>query len=158
MSEVSTPQEKQEERLVKLENLVTKTMSTDERVQVISLLSLEMLKTLTKLSNSVDELNKFLIKENPAEIMSQRKLVPTVGTAVQLPPVDIPYDYALVIGALSTNTGTIRVGNSKVEAEDSTLGFPLLAGESVSYKIRQLSQLWIDATVSGEGVIWTVEK
>ena len=145
-------------RFTHLENLINKVVTSDERVQMITLLSLEILKTLTKLSNSVDELNKFLIKVNPAVITSQQKLVLVAGTAVQLPPVDIPYDQSVVIRALTSNTGTVRVGNSKVEAEGGTLGFPLLAGESISYKIRQLSQLWIDATVDGEGIIWTVEQ
>ena len=112
--------------------------------------------TLEKLLVSLSNLD--LPFENPPQIASQVKKVTTVGTAVQLPPLLIPYDMEVVIKAPAGNTGTIYIGNSKPEAEDHTLSYPLERGEPIEYKIRNLSQLWIDSTVANEGIVWTVEQ
>ena len=113
----------------------------------------------TSVTRLVNLLNNLKIPiENPESVTAQQKLVPVAGIAVQLPPVRIPYDCGVSILALSTNTGTIYIGNSKLNAEDHTISFPLLASESIEYKIKDLSVLWVDASVSGEGIIWTAEQ
>ena len=96
--------------------------------------------------------------ENPASVASQRKLVTVAGAAEQLPDVLIPFDCHITIKARVTNTDTVHIGKSKLDAEDDTKGFPLEAGEAIEYKIRNLSILWVDADVSGEGIHWTVEE
>ena len=114
--------------------------------------------TLSKINSTLAALTKASRLENPALIVAHKELVTTAGTAVQLPSVIIPYDKEVSIKAPSTNTGTIYIGNSKLEAEDHTMGYPLTASEAIEYKIKNLNQLWIDATVAGEGVVWTVEQ
>ena len=126
--------------------------------QIINLAKINSL-LVTAIANLTTALSNLKLSfENPESIATHQKLVPTAGTAVQLPPVKIPYDREVVILALSANTGTIYIGTSKLNAEDHTISFPLLAGESIEYKIRDLSLLWVDASVSTEGIIWTVEQ
>ena len=133
------------------ETLAWRKESQEHRLAIVNSIDIITNRLVTGLSNLG------LPIENPESIAIQQKLVTTAGIAVQLPPVKIPYDCEVVILALTTNTGTIYVGNSKLNAEDHTISFPLLAGESIEYKIRNLSLLWVDASVSGEGIIWTVE-
>ena len=134
------------------ETLTWRKESQEHRLAIVNSIDIITNRLVTGLSNLG------LPTENPESIAIQQKLVTTAGIAVQLPPVKIPYDCEVVILALSTNTGTVYVGNSKLNAEDHTISFPLLAGESIEYKIRNLSLLWVDASVSGEGIIWTVEQ
>ena len=96
--------------------------------------------------------------KNPEFIKAQQKLVLTAGTAVQMPSVLVPYDKEVVIRALRTNTGIIYVAPSKSDAEGHTSSYSLAPGEVVGYKIQNLNQIWVDASVSGEGVVWTVEQ
>jgi len=55
----------------------------------------------------------------------------------------------VVIKALAANTGKIYVGDSTVS---STTGFILDAGETISFDIDNLSDIYIDSSVNGEGV------
>ena len=96
-------------------------------------------------------------KHNPSGTDSHEELVPTAGIAKQLPKVAIPYDCEVSLVAPPANTGTIYIGKSKQDAENHKCTM-LVAGESVEYKIDNLSVLWIDSSVSGEGIIWTVEQ
>ena len=95
---------------------------------------------------------------NASTTISKLNTVTVSGTAEQLPSVLIPYLSGIVIKAPETNTGTIYISNSKLGAEDRTIGFPITRGASVIYRIRNLSALWMDSTVSGEGIVWTVEQ
>lgn len=129
----------------------------DERLDITNKLLIEVVRVL---ASSLELYKTWLPKrtKNPSYIKAKRKLVDTAGIAVQLPDVKIPEDFTVVIKALAANTGTIYVGNSKPEAEDTTMSFPLSAGESIEYEIQNLEQLWIDATVANEGITWTVEQ
>lgn len=83
-----------------------------------------------------------------------RATVTTAGTAVQLAAQGgLGRLGAIAITALSLNTGTIVVGGSTVVAAAGTRrGIPLAAGASVTISTGNLSDVWLDATVSGEGV------
>ena len=60
------------------------------------------------------------------------------------------------ITAETDNTGVIAVGGSTVVAALATRrGTPLLAGDSGVLEIDDLADVYIDATVSGEGVTYT---
>jgi hypothetical protein len=96
--------------------------------------------------------------ENPPKIASSQLLCPVAGVAVQLPGYEIPWDKEFVIKALPTNFGTIRVGNTKMEAENAQLGYPLIGNEAVGLKIKNSEQLWVCATIANEGVHWIVEQ
>jgi hypothetical protein len=88
-----------------------------------------------------------------------RKIVTTAGTAVPLSATSVGVT-SVAITALSTNTGVIVVGGSTVVASAATRrGTPLSAGGTATLsrddQVDDLSQVWLDATVSGEGVTYS---
>jgi hypothetical protein len=77
------------------------------------------------------------------------KTVTTSGTRVALAASQSVK--SLSIKALSSNTGTIYVGDSSVTSAN---GFRLLANESVSIDLANLNTVNIDSSVNGEGVCY----
>jgi hypothetical protein len=62
----------------------------------------------------------------------------------------------VTIQAIIANTGRIAVGGSGVDATVTTgTGATLASGDSITIKIDDLSKVFIDSTVSGEGVRYT---
>jgi hypothetical protein len=62
----------------------------------------------------------------------------------------------VVIQAQTDNTGIIAVGATGVDATVATgTGVALAAGESVTLLVDNLADIFIDATVSGDGVRYT---
>jgi len=98
------------------------------------------------------------VLQNPFEISSFVVRVAAVNVPVQLPGREIPYGKALVIKALNTNGGLIRVANSRPEALNVNSSYWLIGNEAIEYEIKNSEQLWINATVAGEGVVCTVEQ
>lgn len=92
-----------------------------------------------------------------ASVGDGRTVVTTAGTRVQLASQGgLGAIDAIAITALGTNTGTIVVGGSTVVAAAGTRrGTPLAAGASMTIQADDLSDVWLDATVSGEGVSYT---
>ena len=76
-----------------------------------------------------------------------KKTVTTAGTAVQLGTAT--NINTVTIKALNTNDGTIYIGDSGV---DSTNGYELQRGDSLSLDIDNLTSLYIDSDNDGEGV------
>lgn len=92
----------------------------------------------------------------PGTILDNRKVVSTASTRVQLSSTSIPCKTVVVTAELS-NTGVITVGSSTVIASASTRrGTPLSAGDSCVLEIDNLNKLYLDSTVSGEGVTYTM--
>ncbi len=86
-------------------------------------------------------------------ISTGQKNVTTSGTPVQLTGQSIDDDQSIVIKAKAANTGIITVGNSSPNALNSGSGhFKLAAGEAIELEAADASRIFIDATVSGEGV------
>ena len=85
----------------------------------------------------------------PTLIYHNKKTVTTAGTRVALAASQAVR--SVCIKALAINTGYIYVGDSSLS---STNGFQLLAGESVSLDISNLNTIYIDSSVSGEGVTY----
>ncbi|MFP7225678.1 hypothetical protein SFC42_21575 [Priestia filamentosa] len=75
------------------------------------------------------------------------KNVTTAGTKVRLD--DIPSREVTVI-ARKGNTGSIYVGGSDVSS--SVFGVELAANESYTFVVNNANAIYIDASVSGEGV------
>lgn len=87
-----------------------------------------------------------------APTLSGLKTVTTAGTAVVLGSVVI--NGPIIIKALTTNTGLMYVGNVSGDVA-STNGLPLLPGDTVVFnQVGDLSSIWIDSAVNGEGVAW----
>ena len=61
----------------------------------------------------------------------------------------------LAVKALTTNTDLIYIGNDGAGDVSSANGFQLAAGEVIIFDhVSNLSAIYIDAAVNGEGVSW----
>lgn len=81
-----------------------------------------------------------------------RKTVTAAGTAERLVSSTTPAA-GVIITAETNNTGVMTVGDSTVVAAVGTRrGTPLYAGESVSFPISDLYDVYLDTTVNGDGV------
>jgi len=86
-------------------------------------------------------------------MLSGQTVVTTAGTAVPLGTTQV--DEAILIKALDTNTGVIAVGNDGADDVTVSNGYRLLAGETVIIaKVDNLSKIYLDSSVNGEGVSW----
>lgn len=83
--------------------------------------------------------------------------VTTPGTAEQLPSLEVPPGFELVVRAFPSNTDDIYVGNSKANATLATKHITLAAGEAIRLKISNASLVWVDAVVADEGAESFVE-
>lgn len=89
---------------------------------------------------------------------ADRKVVTTAGTAVALSATKLRCEN-VVITAESDNTGIIAVGNSDVvAAEGSQKGAILTPLGSIRVGVGDLSKIYIDATVNGDGVTFAYEN
>jgi hypothetical protein len=86
----------------------------------------------------------------PLTLITGKTTVTTAGTRVQLLTSSTPAK-SVTIKALIGNTGHIYVGNNFVS---STVGFVLEAGDTVSLNFADLSNIWLDCSVNGEGVTY----
>ncbi len=85
-------------------------------------------------------------------IGSNRKTVTTAGTAVPLMSTATEAK-RLDVTALYENTDMVVVGDSTVVAASGTRkGVPLAAGNTYTFYVTDLSKVYIDSVVSGEGV------
>jgi hypothetical protein len=85
---------------------------------------------------------------NPGTIVGNGvTTVTTAGTEVAL--ASSTSIKSVTVKALSTNTGFIYVGSSSVSSAN---GFELSSSETVSIDIDNLSKVYIDSSVNGEGV------
>lgn len=87
-----------------------------------------------------------------------QKKVTTAGTPEVLGELEIPNGYPVTIIAKTGNTGYIYLGKNEGACANSNTRFDgLSAGLAHSLKVKNLSEIWLDASVSGEGVSWSVE-
>lgn len=73
--------------------------------------------------------------------------VTTAGTRVQLP--NIPCREVTII-AKRANTGYIYAGKSNVS--NTVYGVELAAKDSYTFAVNNTNEIWLDASVSGEGI------
>jgi hypothetical protein len=87
-------------------------------------------------------------------IADNRKVIATAGTAETLAATTACKEVTLT--AMLANTGIVVVGGSTVVAAQSTRrGTPLAAGDSYTLTIDDLVKIYLDVTVSGEGVVYS---
>lgn len=118
----------------------------------------DILKTLkailAQLGGGGGSSSNFPVLPTTSSIGDGSKNVTTAGTAVTLG--SSTSCKAITITARLSNTGIISVGGSTVvAASGSRRGTPLGAGDSITLEINDISLVYIDATVSGEGVTFT---
>lgn len=88
------------------------------------------------------------------------KTVTTAGTRVQLSATSVAVE-SVTIQPKAANTGTIYVGGPSVSSSNGTrLPSPATSNSSITFTrdedgIDELSDIWLDASVSGEGVVFT---
>lgn len=73
--------------------------------------------------------------------------VTTAGTSVRMP--NHKANEVTVIARYS-NTGSIYLGEHNVSA--SSFGAELKAGDSITLKVNNLNEIFLDSSVNGEGV------
>ena len=86
----------------------------------------------------------------PAAIYHGKTTVSTAGTEVTLASSQA-FTSGVTIKALSGNTGLIFVGANPVT---SSTGFELSAKESVFLEVANLTTVYVDCAVNGEGVTY----
>lgn len=107
-------------------------------------------KTLSDLETDLDALNDKLGARS--SILYGQV---TVGTSrVALPSNSVPAGYAVVVKADPDNSGIVYVGDSSV---DTTSGFILAAGDSVTLRVTNTTLINVIASASGQKVCWIVE-
>lgn len=90
---------------------------------------------------------------NLTSIYTAQKNVITSGTPVQLDAFSVPSGTTLIIQAKNNNTGNITVGNSSDNALNTGTAHTKLAnGQAKGFQVENANAIWIDSTVSGEGV------
>lgn len=96
--------------------------------------------------------NGFPVQMAPATgIADGRKTVTTAGTRVTL--ASSTACKQVIITAETDNTGLVVVGGSTVVASLATRqGIPLAAGDSIAFEIDNLADVYLDSTVSTDGV------
>ena len=83
-----------------------------------------------------------------------RKVVTAAGTAEALESSSRGVEMVIIV-AETNNTGVMAVGGSGVIASLTTrTGVPLLAGEPVTLFNVDLGNVYVDATVNGDGVTY----
>lgn len=83
------------------------------------------------------------------------KTVTAAGTPEALSPTSVPA-FKIAISALPTNTGNVYVGDENVDATAPQKGVRVAAAfPPLILEIGDLSQVYIDAAVNGEGVSFT---
>lgn len=91
-------------------------------------------------------------------IADNRKTVTAAGTAEALESSENVVTF-VIITAETNNTGIITVGASTVVAAVATRrGTPLNAGDSISLGGVDLNEVYLDTTVSGDGVTYLYIK
>ncbi len=92
------------------------------------------------------------VKHDLMTIGDGRKVVSAASTAVALVTSSTKADI-VVVTAETDNTGLIAVGTTTVVAALATRrGTPLAAGDTAVLPIKDLADVYIDATVTGDGV------
>lgn len=92
------------------------------------------------------------------QIIDGKKTSTSPGTAVQFSATKVPCSY-VEVQALETNTKQVAVGGPLVkEAVASRAGVVLQPGEGRVFYVIDLSELWLDPQVSGEGVGYQVGR
>ena len=97
---------------------------------------------------------------NSQQIYVETVTIAVAGTAQQATSVPVPDGISVVYLAHPDNTGYIKIADTEAKAQ-AAIGVgnvPLPNDKAAAYQIQDPSIPYIDATVSGERVIVTMEK
>lgn len=94
----------------------------------------------------------FTAVETYNNVASNRKTVTTHGTAVALLSSQTEAK-RVDVSALTTNTNVVYVGDSNAKATaGSEKGVPLYASNTYTFYVTDVSKIYVDSLVDGEGV------
>lgn len=100
---------------------------------------------------AIDEIGRRVTPNTPVD---GRKVVAAAGTAEALSSTTVVVTW-IIVTAETNNTGVMTVGASTVVASLTTRrGIPLLAGESMLLEAVDIASIYLDATVTGDGVTY----
>lgn len=98
------------------------------------------------------------LTRSAASLADNRKVVATAGTREKL-STDDSRIVSVSVQAELNNTGVVVYGGSTVVAAEATRrGIALTAGATAHIAVAQLSAVWLDVTVNGDGVTYVVEE
>lgn len=89
---------------------------------------------------------------------SGRMNVLALNQARQLPHMEIPDDFEVVLKGWPTNGGIIYVACTAPSAGNINAVWPLIANETIGYRIENLNTVYFTGTVVGDWICWTVEQ
>lgn len=84
----------------------------------------------------------------PTTLVNNQVIVASAGTAVPLSATSVPV-FSVTIKAAPTNSGAIYIGDSSVSSSN---GFLLSKGDTVSFDISDLTNIYVDSETSNDGV------
>lgn len=90
----------------------------------------------------------YVVNSNPSTVYSGQQTATVSATALPAQALT----NGVVVTALSTNTGTIYIGPAGVT---SSTGYPLVAGQSISYSVSNLNAVYILDSVTTDKVAFT---
>lgn len=92
------------------------------------------------------------------QIYNGRKVVAAAGTALAIAAAGKIFS-KVIITALTTNTGVIAIGDATVLATAGSENGALLKTGNAAITLRDvdLSKVFVDASVNGEGITWSAE-
>lgn len=94
--------------------------------------------------------------ESKSKFAVNEATVAVAGTAVQLPDIPVGEACELVLKAKSTNRGTIKIGESALQAQAGK--FTLEPGEALKLRIGNADKVYADAEIDGDKVELIVEQ
>lgn len=113
---------------------------------------------LAPLASRLDALIAGLVGNLPTFVTGQKD-VTTAGEPEQLDDWPIPDGFKLTVIARTGNTGYIYLGKNKADCANTKRRFDgLSAGLAHSFRVQNANAVWVDASVDGEGVSWSVES
>ena len=79
---------------------------------------------------------------------------------MNLPNVAIPDGFEIAIKSWPANPvgAYINVGKSRADVLNQNESWPLIPNESITYKIKNASEIWVASTAATTWVCWTVEQ
>ena len=95
---------------------------------------------------------------NPDTWVHNHKNVVTPGNPVQLFSTAVQDGYALVVKAKDANTDNVYIGSTYNNAKDTTKQLTLAASSSTRLYVKNAEEVWVDAVVAKEGVVYWTEK
>jgi hypothetical protein len=121
-----------------------KNATTDDRASITAANTARTTGTLVLATQGIDAAGNVNSTAAPTALYAGSKTSTTPATPVVLAATQA-IKKGVIVQALSTNTGTLKVGNA------SAVPIWLSAGGAVSLEIDDIGKVYIDVTVSGEG-------